>query len=213
LEYLSKIYAWQKIGNEDLKIVIPFVFYHGEKGWDLGQNFLDSFKYNSIPEEFLKFIPNFSIQLLELKSGGDTFQTKNLALRLYMRMIQIIRDKPEIFSKHIKEIYLSILEEKEEAKRIYILKNLLDYLFRARNDADKYTKKEIIKEIEGDYMNLLEKIRKEGKLEGELEGEIKGKLEKALETARKMKVKGFSVSEIQDITGLSDDQLKENGIL
>jgi predicted transposase/invertase (TIGR01784 family) len=86
-------------------------------------------------------------------------------------------------------------------------------LYRARNDADNYTKKEIIKEIEGDYMNLLEKIRKEGKLEGELEGEIKGKLEKALETARKMKVKGFSVSEIQDITGLSDDQLKENGIL
>ena len=213
LEYLSKIYAWQKMGKEDLKIVIPFVFYHGEKGWDLGRNFLDSFKYNSIPDEFLKFIPNFSIQLLELKSGGDTFQTKNLALRLYMRMVQIIRDKPEMFLKHIKEIYLSILEEKEEAKRIYILKNLLDYLYRARNDADNYTKKEIIKEIEGDYMNLLEKIRKEGKLEGELEGEIKGKLEKALETARKMKVKGFSVSEIQDITGLSEEELKENGIL
>ena len=39
-----------------------------------------------------------------------------------------------------------------------------------------------------------------------------GKLEKAIETARKMLEKGFSVSEIQDITGLSDNQLKENGI-
>jgi predicted transposase/invertase (TIGR01784 family) len=82
-------------------------------------------------------------------------------------------------------------------------------LYRARNDADTYTKKEIIKEIEGDYMNLLEKIREEGKLEGKLEGELKGKLE----TARKMKAKGFSVSEIQDITGLSEIELKLNGIL
>jgi hypothetical protein len=115
LEYLSKIYSWLKYNNEHLKIVIPFVFYHGGKGWDLGQNFFGSFNYNSIPDEFLKFIPNFSIQLLKLKSGGDTFQTKNLALRLYMRMIQIIRDKPGIFLKYLKEIYLSILKEKEEA--------------------------------------------------------------------------------------------------
>lgn len=40
LVYLSKIYAWQKRGNEDLKIVIPFVFYHGEKEWNLGKKFL-----------------------------------------------------------------------------------------------------------------------------------------------------------------------------
>jgi predicted transposase/invertase (TIGR01784 family) len=58
-------------------------------------------------------------------------------------------------------------------------------------------------------MNFLEKIREEGKLEGEL----KGKIESKLETARKMKAKGFSVSEIQDITGLSDIELKLNGIL
>jgi hypothetical protein len=41
----------------------------------------------------------------------------------------------------------------------------LEYLFRARKDAENYIKKEIIKEIEDEYMNLLEKIREEGKLE------------------------------------------------
>jgi predicted transposase/invertase (TIGR01784 family) len=45
------------------------------------------------------------------------------------------------------------------------------------------------------------------------EGELKGEFKKALETAQKMLEKGFSVSEIQEITGLSEDQLKENGIL
>ena len=40
-----------------------------------------------------------------------------------------------------------------------------------------------------------------------------GELKKAIETARKMLEKGFSVSEIQEITGLSEDQLRDNGIL
>jgi hypothetical protein len=41
----------------------------------------------------------------------------------------------------------------------------------------------------------------------------KGKLAKSMETARKMKDKKFSSREIMDITGLSEDDLRENGIL
>ena len=204
LEYLSKIYSWQMENQENLTVVIPFVFYHGEKGWDLGENFLDNFPVNSIPEEFLKFIPNFAIQLLELKSKGKAFQTRNLALRLYMRMIQIIREIPEEFKIHLKEIYTSLREEKNFTKRIEILRNLLEYLSRARNDAENYSVNEIIQGIEVEYMNFLEKIREEG--------ELKGKLENKLETARKMKEFGDTFEKIKIITGLSEDELKENGI-
>jgi predicted transposase/invertase (TIGR01784 family) len=41
------------------------------------------------------------------------------------------------------------------------------------------------------------------------EGELKGKLE----TARKMIERGFSIYEIQEITSLSESQLRENGIV
>ena len=61
LEYLSRIYSWQIENQKSLTIVVPFVFYHGEKGWDLGENFLDTFSVNSIPNEFLKFLPNFTL--------------------------------------------------------------------------------------------------------------------------------------------------------
>ena len=134
-----------------------------------------------------------------------------------MRMIQIIRELPDEFKIHLKEIYTSLREETNYAKRIEILRNLLEYLSRARNDAETYSVKEITQTIEEEYMNVLDKIREEGKIEGKLEGEligrIEGKLESKLETARKMKEKGFSVLEIQDITGLSKDQLKEQGIV
>jgi hypothetical protein len=42
---------------------------------------------------------------------------------------------------------------------------------------------------------------------------LKGELNKALETARKMIEKGYSDLEVRDITGLTKDQLRENGIL
>ena len=40
-----------------------------------------------------------------------------------------------------------------------------------------------------------------------------GKLETKLETARKMIERGFPVYDIQEITGLSEEQLRENGIV
>ena len=44
------------------------------------------------------------------------------------------------------------------------------------------------------------------------DGKLEGKLETQFETARKMRQKGFSATEIQEITGLSEAQLKEHGI-
>jgi predicted transposase/invertase (TIGR01784 family) len=221
LDYLSKIYNWQMENEKELNVIIPFVFYHGEKGWDLGLEFLECFTKNSIPENLLQFIPNFSIHLLELTSKGKAFQTKNLALQLYMRLIQTIRNDPEEFVKNLQELFRTLLQEKEDAKRIEILKNLYEYIFRARKDAEDFSKHAIIKEIEGDYMNMLERIREKGREEGLLKGEqigeqrgkLEGKLEKALETARNMKNLGLSVEVIIKSVGLSETELRENGIL
>ena len=58
----------------------------------------------------------------------------------------------------------------------------------------------------------LDKARKEGEVKGELRGEQKGKLEGKLETARKMAEEGFSLDQIVRITGLTEEQVRENGI-
>ena len=49
--------------------------------------------------------------------------------------------------------------------------------------------------------------------DGKLEGKQEGILETQFETARKMGQKGFSATEIQEITGLSEDEIREHGIL
>ena len=121
-------------------------------------------------------------------------------MQLSLRALQIIRNDPDEFVRNLQDVYRELILEKEESKRIEILRNLLDYIFKARNDADIVYKGSIIKEIEGDYMNMLEKIK------------FEGKLEEKVETARKMREKNFSISEIIEITDLSEEQLKENGI-
>jgi predicted transposase/invertase (TIGR01784 family) len=49
--------------------------------------------------------------------------------------------------------------------------------------------------------------------EGELRGKIEGKLETKYETARNMKNLGLSMEVIVKSVGLSEDQLRENGIV
>ncbi|HRX16827.1 MAG TPA: transposase, partial [Spirochaetota bacterium] len=64
-------------------------------------------------------------------------------------------------------------------------------------------------------MSTAMKLREEGKLEGKLEGRLEGKLEGRLEgrlegkleTAQKMLLKGFSVQEITEITGISEKEI------
>jgi predicted transposase YdaD len=131
--------------------------------------------------------------------------------------MQIIRYKKNEFKTEFQKLIHKLLTEKDHTKKIEIFEEIVQYLFRAREDAEELTHKNVFKEVESDYMNLLERLeekgRLEGKLEGKLEGRQEGELTKAIESARKMKEKRFSTIEILEITGLSQTQLIENGIL
>ncbi len=90
----------------------------------------------------------------------------------------------------------------EESKKIDLEEDMLDYIFRSRLEENTILEEAIMgKKVLTAYERALE--------EGREEGQLKNKLE----TARKMLYKGFSVSEIQDITGLSEEELRENGII
>ena len=54
----------------------------------------------------------------------------------------------------------------------------------------------------------IEKGRKEGEKIGIEKGRLEGEKKASLENARKMKLKGFSVEDIIDVTGLSPDEIK-----
>jgi predicted transposase/invertase (TIGR01784 family) len=187
LEYISKIYRWQLENEKELKVVLPLVFYHGEKDWDLGYTFQGMFNMKNIPEELLSYIPNFKIQLFELKSEGKEFETENLALYLFLRLIQIIRDKGEKFEGELLRLFTILSQEKEEAKRVEILLEMVKYLLSTRKDAERYKNKDFYKLLEAEYMTVLDEILAEGELRGIEKGFEKGIEKGKLETAKNMK--------------------------
>ena len=83
---------------------------------------------------------------------------------------------------------------------------MLDYIFRSRTEDNDFLEEAIMGRK---VLTAYERALEEGIEKGREEGELKTKLD----TALKLHTKGFSVSEILEITGLSEDQLRENGIV
>ncbi|MCK4907983.1 MAG: Rpn family recombination-promoting nuclease/putative transposase [Spirochaetes bacterium] len=59
-----QLLMWQKDkqNKQELRIIIPYVFYHGTARWKLPQNFSDQF---SVPDEIKQFIPEYKYLLFD----------------------------------------------------------------------------------------------------------------------------------------------------
>jgi hypothetical protein len=90
----------------------------------------------------------------------------------------------------------------------------LEYL--SQDDKTRQLYEEQLK-AEFDYNSGIYAAFRDGKLEGKqegiLEGRLEGEIETKLQTARKMREEGFNDDQIIRITGLSESQLRENGIV
>jgi predicted transposase/invertase (TIGR01784 family) len=67
--------------------------------------------------------------------------------------------------------------------------------------------------LEAEYMTVLDEILAEGELRGIEKGREEGIEKGKLETAKNMKAEGIAISVILKVTGLTDEQLKDAGVL
>ena len=202
MKYKQIIHKWQKKEFGKMSSIIPILFYQGLDNWD-PESELEEIRNLTNPilsgtkEEFLLF---------DLRKIDPLIDFENPELKAGILLLKIIRDNWEDFVNGWRKIR-ELLNSMEESKRIDLEEDMLDYIFRSRSES-----RDLIEEVimgKQKTMTLYERALEEGREEGELKGEFKNKLE----TARKMVYKGFSVSEIKDITGLSEDELRENGII
>jgi predicted transposase/invertase (TIGR01784 family) len=198
LKYKKIIHNWQKKEFGKLSSIIPILFYQGLDNWDPEFELEEAKKlknpfFSGTKEEILIF---------DLGKIDPTRDFVNSELKAGMLLLKIIRDPWEEFMlgwNKIREIFNSL----EESKRIDLEEEMLDYIFRSRLES-----RELVEEVimgKQKTMTLYERALEEGKLEGKLETKI--------ETARKMIEEDFNLEQIIRITGLSEEQLKENGIV
>jgi predicted transposase/invertase (TIGR01784 family) len=198
MKYKHVLHKWQKKEFGKLSLIIPILFYQGLDNWD------PEFELEEVRKLRNPFFsaPKKEILIFDLGKIEPLDVFKSSEMRAGMLLLKIIRDPWEEFIEGWSKIR-EILNSLEESKRIDLEEEMLDYIFRSRLES-----RELVEEVimgKQKTMTLYERALEEGREEGEFRNK--------LDTARKMLMKGFSASEILEITGLSEEQLRENGIL
>ncbi|EMO39564.1 hypothetical protein LEP1GSC186_3254 [Leptospira noguchii serovar Autumnalis str. ZUN142] len=203
LGYISAIYKSQYRVDKKYSVVIPFVFYHGERTWTLGNSFQNRFVLSKNEEEvFKKYIPNFELELFDL-SKVDLSRLESISLRVILGVVQKIWEGDTSFLNHLGEVFELLTGLKNESKRVEIFQKLFLYIFNVRElePTSLLSHSKISRDYEDLAMTTAEKLRKEG--------EIKG----LIKTARNMLLDGASLEYVLKITGLTEQELKDHGLL
>jgi predicted transposase/invertase (TIGR01784 family) len=196
-KYRYAIHKWQMREFKRTYPVVPILFSQGVDAWDPD---ITMDELQNPENDYLGFdIPQ--VFIFDLQKMDPLLEFHNLELRAGLSLLKNIRKPWDDFLEGWSKIQ-EILPELEETKKVDLIENMQDYIFKSRKEDHKQLEEAIMgKRVLTAYERTLE------------EGIGIGEMNKALETARRMKDKGFLVSEIEEITGLSENQLRENGIL
>ncbi|MDL5247327.1 Rpn family recombination-promoting nuclease/putative transposase [Leptospira weilii] len=210
LGYLTEIYRNQQRNGEPLSVVIPFVFYHGEKEWKLGDRFLEQFILTKQETEILKdFIPDFRIDLFDLKGIELKEKLESITFQVTLGVVQKIREGDLELISHLPGLFSLLLGIEEESKRVAILRKLLLYIYWVRDlkpsELKGVLQRSKLEQYEELTMTTAERLISEGIQQG-IEQE-------KLETASKMLQKGIDLKTILEITGLTEQDLRDSDIL
>ncbi|WCL51382.1 Rpn family recombination-promoting nuclease/putative transposase [Leptospira sp. GIMC2001] len=181
----------------------------------------------------LRAVYQINLVDFELFPSSDYFskyslrEEKNPELRLTDDLEIVFLELPK-FLKHLEEleteldywIYLFKNSAKIEESEMKIvidkapnLENAFKILEYYSTDPEKRQKLEEKIRTDRDYAYDLAATYERGEIKGKLEGERLGIEKGKLEDARLMREEGIDLSVILRVTGLSESQLKENGIL
>ncbi|WP_235595587.1 Rpn family recombination-promoting nuclease/putative transposase [Leptospira noguchii] len=210
LGYISAIYKSQYRVDKKYSVVIPFVFYHGERTWTLGNSFQNRFILSKNEEEvFKKYIPDFELELFDL-SKVDLSKLESITLRVILGVVQKIWEGDTSFLNHLGEVFELLTGLKNESKRVEIFQKLFLYIFNVREiEPTEITSLLSHSKINRDYEDLAMTTAEKLIQKGEMKGEIKG----LIKTARNMLLDGASLEYVLKITGLTEQELKDHGLL
>jgi len=209
LKYKKIIHKWQKKEFGKLSSIIRILFYQGLDNWDPERELEEERKLsNPILSENRQEILVFDLRKIDpLKE----FQSPEMKAGMFL--LKIIREPWDDFLMGWSKIR-EILNSMEDSKKVDFEEEMLEYIFRSRTEDNTFLEEAIMgRKVLTAYERALEDGIEKGREEGELKGKLEGKLETKLETARNMKNLGLSMEVIVKSVGLSENQLRENGIV
>ena len=203
LLYIAQLYdqLYRSSQKGNLPAVFPILLYNGSQKWNVPLN-VDELIEQSIPA---RFIPSFDYYpIIEQDIPEETLRRVKglIAAAVYAE-----QHRDDVFLRErIDDILDMIRDENPEQFRMF--SHWLNQMFGKRlkeEDIERITNLEEVKSIMKQYAGLMKaQYRQEGIEQGRKDGMQEGRKE----TARNMLAKGSSEEFVQDVTGLSEEEIR-----
>ena len=210
LKYLRQIHSYQSVPEP----VLPLVFYHGQKDWNIPSAFQELFEWSKEEQRILgSYALNFRYLLVNVREMKVEEIRTSLAFRVFLAVLRDIwsfssEERLGGFLRDYREIFF-------DSEELEFVEKLLVYIYRVRDMEPERLAElitENVSEEKGEMtLAMLGRREREAVLRGRQEGNREGKLEGKLEDAHRMLAKGYPMSDIVEITGLDEKQLRELG--
>ena len=205
LRYQSNIYS----SMEKMPILLQ-LFYHGKEKWNLPLSFFESLDLGSEDKDLFRgSVLDFQYQLIDVSSEEYN------DLRLSLEIRSILYTLKNIWHLHKREYIRAFFHEfLSKLRRVdnELYKKIVDYWW----GFVKVKPEEILKHISQKEENIMKstmtQLLERGRAEGIETGIEKGREEGKIEAAQAMLQKGYALTDIIEITGLTEEQLKDAGI-
>nr|VFJ52762.1 MAG: conserved hypothetical protein (putative transposase or invertase) [Candidatus Kentron sp. DK] len=206
LRYLVEILKqWEK-ENPDwdrLPAIVPFVFYHGAEDWKIPNEFLHLV---DAEEGWKPYLLNFRYPVLDLGEVPDTELSQYPRLRPWLVAMKYATRKER--QAAVVELLIALLKDAPED-----IESIAYYLVRVYG-YDEQTLRRIIREVqpreeEKMMSQFAREIESKALQEGIQQGMQQGKQEKAIEMAGALLSKGMDISEVSEVSGLSEKEIRK----
>ena len=217
LRYFVDIWESQLAKKEKLTPILPVVIYEGKNKWNypqIGEYFKD------LPDEWKAYLPLYETLFFDFSLENKLQKLpESIELKSYLQIIQTVylEDK-ETFLKQLIEIlyFINQAAGEDSATFITIFRRILIYAENTRNDlkeenkdlldllkgVDSMSKTSIERWEERIRAEVIDTARDDLLAEGMEKGREEGRNDEKQSIAQKMKRMGFSLDDIQKVTGL-----------
>lgn len=177
-----------------LPAVFPVMLYNGSRPWNVPFN-LSKMIAQEIPA---KYIPAFEYYpIIEQDIPPEKLERIK---GLVAAIIYLEQQKDDAALRRTIDTAIGMIAE-EQPEQLRQFSHWINRMFRGSLEHSDIDKVNHLTEVKTMLAEVVDKI--------ESRGEQRGMQQKALEYARKMLARGFSIPDIADITGLSEQEIRE----
>lgn len=213
LSYMVEIWE-EKIVKEkkkELPIILPLLVYHDKGNWTANTKLGDWIEgYNELPEELKKYIPDYEYILHDISDYTKEQVMIDARTKIVIEMLNRARYATEEERLELaKEAFRLLVKMRDSESAVYIVSACIKYLLSIGESTIRKELERIAGSISENGGELIMTVAEELRQEGRQEGEQKGIKEGLKITARKAIIKGYSVEDIIDLTGLTEKEIEE----